>query len=88
MKYNLFLTNTFIRNYEKLPRNIQNRTKENLQVLRNNPFAGKKLTGDLKGEYSYRIGDYRIIYTMEKDEIFVEAIGHRKDIYSKLKKQT
>ncbi len=60
--------------------------KENLQVLRSNPFAGKKFTGDVKGEFSsYRTGEYRIIYTTEKSEIFMETIGHRKDVYRKLK---
>ncbi len=83
MKYRLFLTKTFLKKYEKLPQKIQIRVKEKLCTLKDNPFAGKKLTGDLTGEFSFRIGDYRIIYTIEKDEIFAEAIGHRKDIYRK-----
>lgn len=85
MKYHLFLTNTFLKKYEKVPRKIQIRVKEKLRMLKDNPFGGKKLTGDLTGEFSYRVGDYRIIYTIEKDEIFVEAIGHRKDIYRKFR---
>ncbi|MBN1444654.1 MAG: type II toxin-antitoxin system RelE/ParE family toxin [Candidatus Omnitrophica bacterium] len=83
MKYQLFLTNAFLKKYEKSPQKIQIRVKEKLRILKDSPFAGKKLTGELTGEFSYRVGDYRIIYTIEKDEIFAEAIGHRKDIYRK-----
>lgn len=83
MKYRLFLTDTFLKKYEKLPQEIKIRVKEKLRMLKDNPFLGKKLTGDLTGEFSCRTGDYRIIYTIEKDEIFVEAVGHRKDIYRK-----
>jgi len=85
VKYNLFLTNTFIKRYEKLPDKVQSRVREILPALKNNPFIGKKLTGDLKGELSYRIGEYRIIYAIEEDKIFAETVGHRKDIYRKRK---
>ncbi len=44
---------------------------------------GKKLTGNLQGDFSYRAGDYRIVYYIERDGIFIEAVGHRKDIYRK-----
>ena len=33
-----------------------------------------------------RIGNYRVIIKMERKTIFVEMVGHRKDIYKKLKK--
>jgi mRNA-degrading endonuclease RelE of RelBE toxin-antitoxin system len=83
VKYQLFLTNAFLKKYEKLPQKIQIRVKEKLRILKDSPFVGKKLTGELTGEFSYMVGDYRIIYTIEKGEIFMEAIGHRKDIYRK-----
>ena len=44
---------------------------------------GKPLKGMFKGMYRFRIGDFRVIYTInEKDkELKVMAIGHRKKIY-------
>ena len=36
-----------------------------------NPNVGKRLTGDFSGLFSYRTGDYRIIYTALKDSILV-----------------
>ncbi len=37
-----------------------------LEGLREDPFAGKKLQGELYGLYSLRVWPYRIIYSIEK----------------------
>lgn len=47
-----------------------------------NPGIDKLLKGEYKDLYSYRVGNYRVIYTMLIDEILILKIGHRKDIYS------
>jgi mRNA interferase RelE/StbE len=43
----------------------------------------KALKGEYKGLYRYRIGDYRIIYSVEDDrvQVFVIAIAHRSQAY-------
>lgn len=46
-----------------------------------NPHAGKPLTGDFRGCFRYRFGDYRVIYTIVKNEILILRIGHRREIY-------
>ncbi len=38
-----------------------------LDDLEYNPFAGKSLKGILKGRYSYRAGNNRIIYLVKKN---------------------
>jgi mRNA interferase RelE/StbE len=45
------------------------------------PLAGKPLKGDFRGCYRYRFGDYRVIYTVIKEEVIVLRIGNRKDVY-------
>ena len=42
---------------------------------------GKPLRGTLKGLWSMRVGDHRIIYTVTDDEVWVLKIGHRKEAY-------
>jgi len=44
---------------------------------------GKPLKGVLKGLYRYRIGDYRIMYSIDRGDkqISILYIGGRKDIY-------
>ncbi len=54
--------------------------------LKKNPFYGKhirKLKGEFEGIYRYRIGDYRVFYTIDKEKIivFMTNIIHRKDSY-------
>lgn len=62
-------------------KNIYLKVKEELSVLSSNPFKGKVLHGDKKGCHRLRIGDYRIIYEVAGNEIWILKIGHRKDIY-------
>lgn len=33
------------------------------------------------GTYRFRIGDYRVVFDLEGDEIVVLRIGHRREIY-------
>ena len=78
----LYLTNTFQKKFQKIPKDIQARIEEALREISLNPYAGKKLMGELEGEYSYRIGRYRIVYFVdEKQNIWIETLSHRKDVY-------
>ena len=69
--------------YKKLEKNVKAGVREALLTLENQPYAGKQLHGELKNNYSMRIGKSRIIYTVsEKDKtIYIIAIGPRKTIY-------
>lgn len=46
---------------------------------------GKALTGDMAGFWRYRVGDYRVICSIEDGALIVLVVdvGHRKDIYRK-----
>ena len=73
----LYLTNTFQKKFLKLPKNIQSRTDDAIRKIFQNPYAGKKLMGELEGEYTYRIGRYRIIYYVdEMQNIWIETVSH------------
>ena len=55
-------------------------------ILRENPFFGsniKKLKGEYKDIYRYRIGDYRLFYKVSEETviIFILDIEARKDAY-------
>ena len=39
----------------------------------------------LKGYWKLRVGDYRIIFEFDRSMIIVLGIGHRKDIYHRMK---
>lgn len=44
---------------------------------------GRPLTGDLKGLWRYRVGDYRIVAAIEEDRmiVLVVTVGHRREVY-------
>jgi len=46
---------------------------------------GEPLQGTLVGLWRYRVGDYRIICTLEHDRlvVLVLRIGHRRDVYKR-----
>ena len=55
---------------------LENKTKELLNIIRNNPFQNppsyEKLRGDLQGFYSRRINiTHRLVYAVEKKNIIV-----------------
>jgi len=55
-------------------------------LLRDNPFYGnniKKLKGDYKEIYRFRIGDYRLFYKISEETVivFIIDIEARKDSY-------
>ncbi len=44
---------------------------------------GHPLTGDRKGLWRYRVGDYRIVAAIEDDRfvVLVLTVGHRREVY-------
>jgi len=83
LKYTVLLSRQAEGFYKKLQENVKPQIRESLIVLEDQPHAGKRLHGDLKENYSLRVGKLRIIYIIsEKDKlIYIIAIGPRKTIY-------
>jgi len=72
---------------KNLPQNIKNRIRNAVEkrLLIDPVKAGRPLKQSLVGHRKMRVGDYRIIYRVKFDTIIVLKIGHRKDIYDKVK---
>ena len=51
-----------------------------------NPTGAKKLKGQNRDYFRIRVGDFRVVYTIENDIllIIVIRIGHRRELYKKL----
>ena len=83
-KYAIIIAPIARKQIDKLHPAIKGRVANALEVLAGNPFAGKALKWDLKGLYSYRVGDYRIIYHMVKKTLVIEIIKvmHRREVYN------
>jgi len=83
MAYQLRLKPSAEKELNKLPQKDYYRALAAFSVIANDPFAGKKLEGKRKGQWSMRIWPYRIIYSIYKKEllVIVIAVGHRQGIY-------
>jgi mRNA interferase RelE/StbE len=79
-----------IRSFKKLDPDTKERIRHAIDALRHTPSSGpsvKRLKGLLRDYYRYRVGDYRIIYTVSQKthQVFVDYIQHRKDVYRDIK---
>lgn len=86
-KYSVKFTREAKKRIEKLDAYIKKIIQKAIDSLAQNPYKGKPLSHELAGLYSYRTSDYRIIYKIEEGQliIIVITVGHRKEIYKKLK---
>ena len=71
-----------------IPANIQARIKKAIECrLLIDPIKyGDPLRRSLKGYRKMRVGDYRIIYSIQSNSICILKIGHRKEVYLKERK--
>ncbi|ERT48775.1 type II toxin-antitoxin system RelE/ParE family toxin [Fusobacterium polymorphum] len=87
MKYDVEYSKTAMNTIKKMDSSTSNliRTwiEKNLMNTENPRIKGKALTGDLKGLWRYRVGDYRILAEIQdtKIVILILDIGHRSKIY-------
>ena len=75
------------RELARLDKPVGRRIAERISWLAANldSIRPEALTGDLIGLYKLRVGDYRVIYEVIRNEktIVIHAVGHRREIYRK-----
>ncbi len=65
-----------------LPETVREAVLETLSLVGAEPErAGKQLVGRLEGLWSARVGNYRVLYTVEAGRVIVRAIRHRAVAY-------
>ena len=90
-EYRIFETEEFQRQLERLPPPIRDSLREKLTdyvypLLRRQPYFGpniRKLRGYTPATWRYRIGHYRVFYTVDQEEqiVSVLTVEARKDAY-------
>jgi mRNA-degrading endonuclease RelE of RelBE toxin-antitoxin system len=55
-----------------------------LEELNDDPFVGKVLGRDLAGRFSYRVGNFRVVYVIRRKDRIVEIlwVKHRSVAYN------
>ena len=88
MIYHVLFSEGVKKDFKKLDQHTQlmlmSWIEKNLEGTTNPRQYGKALARDRKGQWRYRVGDYRIIAYIQDDKliILVIAVGHRREIYS------
>jgi mRNA interferase RelE/StbE len=80
--HKVLFTDKAKRDLKSFDKSLQNRIVNKLKEYSSDPYKyARKLTDISIGSYRFRIGDYRIAFDIEKEDIIILRIRHRKDIY-------
>ena len=86
MNYNLVYTRRAEKDIKKLDSSIKSRIGNALLKLQDNPLLySEKLSDPALGTYKFRIGDYRVIFDIEGNDVVVLRVGHRREIYKRFR---
>lgn len=76
------LTRRARKDLEALPQPVIEAVLETVVAIGLEPEqAGKQLVGRLRGLWSARVGNYRVLYTIDDGGVIVRAIRHRAIAY-------
>jgi len=84
MAYSVQFKPAALRQLERLPREIQRRVAVRIEMLREDPTpAGCKRLAGMPDAWRIRIGDYRLVYQVQRHVLLVLVlkIGHRREAY-------
>lgn len=85
--YSILYSPAARKDIQKLPIDVAKNVVNSIKEIRDNPKVhAKKLKGSPKSPlYSLRVGEYRVIMSIEGDKliVFVIEVGHRTKIYCK-----
>jgi len=81
MKYNVKFLVKALDFLNSLDKPIRTQIYTKLGKLEDNAELGVPLSNELKGCWRLHIGKYRVIYTVEGNDVVIAKIGHRKDVY-------
>ena len=81
--YEIRSSDRALKQLKKLPKDVHKRIIKVLDRIKVRPFSYlETVVGS--SYYKLRIGDYRVIVRVDKNEIFVVEVKHRNQIYKKL----
>jgi len=81
MHYRLDFSEEAREELRALPREQRHRIGQKLDALQTDLQGDVKKLAGQAGKYRLRVGTYRLLFTLEKDQIFVHSVKDRKDAY-------
>jgi len=81
--FKLIFTNRFVKDFRRLSNQNQLRVRRGLESLKQDPYKGRKLKSTPLGGYRIRVGDIRVLYDIEEENVFLLHVSKREDAYRK-----
>jgi mRNA interferase RelE/StbE len=82
VKYRLVYTHRAIRDIDALDTSVKQRIGKTFLRYGPDPLKhADPLKQSELGSYRFRIGDYRVVFDLEGDQIVILRVGHRREIY-------
>ena len=82
MSFKLIYTNKAYKDIKKLDAIVKKRIGKKIEEYSKNPLSSsKRLTNSAIGSYRWRVGNYRVVFDIDKKNIVILRVGHRREIY-------
>lgn len=84
--YHYLVTKTAKRDLDSLPSGVRERIGKKLKyfIESGEPLRfAEKLTGMLDADYRFRVGVYRVVFTVDRTTIYIMRVQHRGKVYRK-----
>ena len=83
MSFSVRIKASAVRELKRITIPDRERIVNAIDRLKENPYLGTTLKGNLTGLRRLRVGDYRIVYEIQQDAliVLVVRVAHRSDAY-------
>jgi mRNA interferase RelE/StbE len=81
MRYQLEIGEEALAQLRAFPKELRQRIGQKLDALQTDLQGDVKKLAGQAGKYRLRVGSYRVLFTLEKDLIFVYLVKDRKNAY-------
>ena len=81
MDYEIRFKPRALKDGKKIPNNELARIFEKIKELENDLVGDVKRLTNFHPEYRLRVGNYRVLFEVEDNEVVIYRIRHRRDVY-------
>lgn len=81
MRYDVQFKPRAVKDIERLPSRVQNRLLARIEEMSNDLKGDVRRLTHFTPEYRLRVGEYRVLFEIEKKTIVIYRIRHRREAY-------
>ncbi len=81
MQYEIRFKPRSLKDGKKIPKKMLASIFKKIEALENDLFGDVKRLTNFEPEYRLRVGNYRVLFEVEDNQVVIYRIRHRKDVY-------